>query len=470
MERSSSQMASFVVSIVLARILAPEDFGLIALVLVFTNIAGVFIQAGFSTALVQKKDADNIDFSSVFFVSLAIAVVFYVALFACAPLIASFYERNELVPVIRCLSFTLIIGVFNSIQNAYVARHMLFKKLFFRSICAVIPSGIAGIFFAYYGFGVWALVIQQLANVSLMCIFMWFTVKWRPQLLFSWARVKELLSFGWKLLCSSLLDVVYGNLHSLVIGKIFAPTVLGFYSRGSHFPSIIISNINSSIQAVLFPAFSMYQDDKSRLKQLVRRSIVTSSFVIVPLMAMLAALAEPLVLVVLGEKWLPCVPFVQIYCFIYSFWPIHTSNLSAINAVGRSDIFLKLEIIKKIVGLLMLVLFIYYFRTPIGIACSGAVTSIMASFINAYPNKTLLNYGYAEQMKDIFPSYLLSFGIGLVLFYVSSLGLSPIFQLIILPICGCVIYVAIAKLLQLEGVVYLLNMICEYSVKRKKFA
>lgn len=457
MERCGTNGVQFVVSIVLARLLLPEEFGLIALVAVFITIVNVFIQSGFGTALIQKKDADNLDFSSVFYASLVIAAGLYAVLFFTAPFIANFYERPELTSIVRILSLTFFFGAINSIQEAYIARNMLFKKLFWRSLCALVPSGIIGIVCAYKGFGVWALVIQQLTDVVLMCLFMWFTVNWRPHLEFSFERVKGLLSFGWKLQVSSLIDTGYIKLQDLIIGKLFSPATLGFFSRGEMFPLAVVANINASIQSILLPALSVAQDQPAAVKQMMRRAVTTSSFVILPIMAWIAALAKPMVLFLLGEKWLPCVPFIQIFCFSYAFWPIHTSNLSSINAVGRSDIFLKLEIIKKVVCLGVLILFIYLFRTPIGVASTGFVTAIIGGFINAHPNKKLLDYGYFEQIKDIFPSFLLAIVMGGGLYGLTFLGLPPIIQLLSYTILGAVFYLGIAKLLHFECLQYLVS-------------
>lgn len=457
LERSGTQVVQFLVSIVLARLLSPEDFGLIVLVFIFITIANVFIQSGFSTALVQKKNADDLDFSSVFYASAIIALVLYTLLFVCAPSIASFYNRPALIPVVRVLGMTLLFGSLNSIQEAYIVRKMMFKKLFYRSLGAIIPSGIIGISLAYSGFGVWALVWQQLSNVVLICLIMWFTVKWRPQLRFSFERVKGLFSYGWKLLTSALLDVGYNNLCDLIIGKIFAPATLGFYSRGNQFPKLIVSNINASIQSVMLPVLSLEQNDLERVKQMTRRAIVTSSFIILPLMAWLAAIADPLVKLVLGEKWLPCVPFLQIYCMIYALWPIHTSNLSAIKAVGRSDIFLKLEVIKKIFGLSLLLFAMFFFRTPIAIALTGAVSGIIGAFVNAYPNKKLLNYGYVEQIKDILPSFVIAVIMGGILWSLTVLHLPTIVLLVLLSFIGAVFYLGVTKLLHFECLNYLIN-------------
>lgn len=468
LERIGTQGVQFVVAIVLARLLSPSDFGLIALVTVFVTIANVFVQSGLNTALIQKKNADNLDFSTVFFTSLALSLILYGGLFLSAPLIAKFYNNQlELIPVIRVLGLMLPLGALNSIQEAYVARNMMFKKLFYRSIGAIIPAGLIGVTVAYLGYGIWALVAQQLANSLLVCIIMWFTVKWRPNLSFSFERWKGLFSFGWKLLCSALLDTFYQNMRNLVIGKMFTSADLGYYNRGDQFPHLIINNLNASIQSVMLPSLSSVQEDKVRLKNLARRSIVTSSFLILPLMAGLAAVAEPLTLVILGEKWLPAVPFIQICCFSYAFWPIHTTNLSAINAVGRSDVFLKLEFIKKGYGFAVLVLAIWLFRSPIGIAMSAAITAPLGAFVNASPNKKLLNYGYLEQMKDILPSFVLSLVMGVGLYVLSQVWITPpLIQLILLTIIGSIFYLGIAKLFHFECLDYLLNTIKEFR-KRK---
>lgn len=468
LERIGTQGVQFVVTIVLARLLAPSDFGLVALVMVFIALANVFVQSGLNTALIQKKDADNLDFSTVFYASLVVAALLYGVLFMSAPFLADFYNgQNKLIPVIRVLGTILLLGAVNSVQEAYVARNMMFKKLFYRSICAIIPSGIFGVALAYLGYGIWALVGQQLMNSILICVIMWFTVKWRPQLVFSFARFKGLFSFGWKLLCSALLDTLYRNIRDLIIGKLFTPADLGFYNRGDQFPKIIIANINSSIQSVLLPSLSSVQDDKSRLKSLARRSIKTSAFLILPMMAGLAAVAKPLTLVLLGEKWLPAVPFIQICCFSYAFWPIHTTNLSAINAIGRSDVFLKLEIIKKCYGLAILGLAIWLFRSPIGIAASAAVTAPLGSFVNAYPNKKLLNYGFIEQMKDFLPSFALAVMMGVCVYMLSfAVNVNPLLQLFLFTIIGACFYFGIALVLRFESLEYILQTIRDYRKKK----
>lgn len=454
MERGGAQIIQFTVQIVLARLLLPEDFGLIAIVTVFTILANVFVQSGFNTALIQSKKANAIDFSSVFYLSIFVAGLLYMLLYIFSPFIAEFYNIPELTLILRVLSFTLFFGAFNSIQNAVIARNMMYKMLFFSSLGAITVSGTIGIVMAYIGFGVWALVTQQLINQFLITIILWFTVKWRPKLLFSPKRLKGLFSFGWKLLVSSLIDSLYSNVRGLLIGKIYNPSQLGFYNRGQQFPSIIVSNIDSSIQSVMFTALSTHQDNRARVKDMVRRSIVTSSFIVLPLMVGLAAVAKPLVEILLTEKWLPAVPFLQILCFSYALWPIHTSNLQAINALGRSDIFLRLEIIKKIIGLVILLISI-----PFGIyvmVFGEVLVGIISTFINAYPNFKLLNYSYKEQWKDILPSLIISIVMGTIIYSFQWIGMNAGLTIIIQVVVGVLIYISLAYIFKLECFKYLL--------------
>ena len=466
MERGGTQGIQFIVTIVLARILLPEEFGLIVLVTIFIAIAGVFVQSGFNTALIQKKNVDDVDFSSVFYLSLIVASLLYIFLFFTAPVVANFFEQPELLPVLRVLSIVLFFAAVNSIQIAVVARKMQFKKLFFSSLGAIIISGTVGLGMAYAGFGVWALVGQQLTNQVMVLVILWFTVKWRPKLVFSLERINNLFSFGWKLLVSGLIDTLYTNLQSLFIGKMFSPAILGFYNRGEQFPSLIVSNIDGSIQSVMLPTLSSHQEDRQRVKEIVRRSIVTSSFIVFPMMVGMAVIAEPLVKILLTEKWLPAVPFLQIFCASYALWPIHTANLQAINALGRSDIFLKLEIIKKIFGFIILGVSI-----PFGVyamAIGVLVTGIIATFINAYPNLKLIDYSFKEQWKDIIPSLLISLLMGIVVFSIQWFGIPPALTLLLQVFVGVFLYVGLARAFRLECFTYLLTTGKEILKNKRK--
>lgn len=470
MERCGYQGVSFVVQIILARLLDPTDYGVLTLLTIFISISQVFVQSGLNTALIQRKDVTEKDYSSVFYVSLSIAVALYIILFFASPFIAAFYDMPALKDVLRVLALILIPGAFNSIQNAKIAKEMQFKKLMYCTLIAVIISGVVGISMAYLGYGVWALVGQQLSNQISICLIMMFVVKWRPKLTFELHRIRLLFGFGWKLLCSSLLDTIYRELQSLVIGKKYDSGTLGYYNRGKQFPDVIVNNINGAIQSVMLPALSERQDDKVSMKSMMRRSIVTSSFLIFPLMVGLAVTAEPLISLILTDKWLPCVPYLQVYCFIYAFWPIHTANLQALNAQGRSGIFLRLEMIKKFYGLITLMITVFCFQSPLAIALGSAVTTLLSCFVNASPNKKLLNYSYLEQMKDILPNGGIALLMGTIVYCVTFLQLSNWLTLLIQIVLGITVYIGLAELFKLECYIYLKNMIFSKLKKRKKTA
>lgn len=462
-ERCGAQLVSFIVSIVLARILAPEDYGTIALVTVFTAILQVFVDSGLGTALIQKKDADEIDFSSVFYFNFVVCLILYLGMFAAAPFIADFYGDVTLVPVIRILSLTIVISGVKGIQQAYVSRNMLFKRFFFSTIGGTIFSAVLGIAMAYAGFGIWSLVAQQLSNTFIDTLILWITVRWRPTKSFSWTRLKYLLSFGWKLLVSSLLDTAYNNLRNLIIGKMYSSSDLAFYNQGDKFPKVIVTNINASIDSVLLPTMSSAQDDKERVKQMTRRAIKTSTYVMAPLMMGLAFCAEPIVSLVLTDKWLPCVPFLRIFCITYMFWPVHTANLNAINAMGRSDWFLRLEIIKKIMGMTILLSTMWF--GVMAMAYSLLLSSVLSQIINSWPNRKLLGYGYLEQVRDFAPGILLAVIMGICVYFISFLHLSTIVTLLIQFIVGAAIYIGVSAILKLEEFEYLLGMVKSFLKK-----
>lgn len=457
LERGGVQGIQFILSIVLARLVSPSDYGMVALLLFFIQIANVFIQSGFNTALIQKKDSDEIDFSSIFYLNLLVALFFYFILFFLAPLIAEFYSQDLLTPLLRVISISLFFGAINSVQSAYVSKTMQFKRFFFSSMGAVIGSGFLGIVVAIKGFGVWALVFQQLSNIIITCIILWFTVGWRPKLIFSMTRVKTLFAFGWKLLCSALLDTFFRNIYNLVIGRVYSSEQLGIFNRGQQFPQVIATNLDGSIQSVMLPTLSANNDDKEKVKRITRRSIILSAYVLTPCMIGLAAIAKPLILILLTEKWLSCVIYLQLACISYALYPIHTANLTGINSLGRSDIYLKLEIIKKSITIVMLLITI-----PLGIkamAIGQVVQGIIATFVNAFPNKKLMNYTYLEQIRDLIPSFLVSIIMGLIVWLMNMIPCSAYLLLPLQIIAGIIIYILLSKLLKIEGFIYLINTI-----------
>lgn len=461
LERIGAQGVTFVVSIVLARLLDPTVYGIVAIVTVFTTIMQVFVDSGMGNALIQKKDADDIDFSSVFYFNLFMCAILYLLIFFAAPFIASFYEMPELASLIRVMSLILIISGVKNIQQAYVSRNMLFKKFFFATLGGTIGAAIIGIWLAWKGYGVWALVVQNLFNALVDTVILWITVKWRPRLVFSFQRLQGLFSFGWKLLASALLNTVYMELRQLIIGKVYTSEDLAFYNRGNQFPKLIVQNINTSIDSVLFPTMAKDQDDRSRVRNMTRRAIKVSSFLMMPLMMGLAVCAEPIVRLVLTEKWLPSVFFMRVFCFTFAFFPVHTANLNAIKALGRSDLFLKLEIVKKIIefSLLLTTMFI----SVKAMALSVLAVSVLGQIINSWPNRKLLNYRYEDQLKDMLPQIGLSCVMGGIVFTIQFLRLSDIATLLIQVPLGAFIYITGSRLLRIDSYEYVKGLIKSYA-------
>lgn len=456
-ERCGAQLVTFIVSIVLARILTPSDYGTIALVTVFTTILQVFIDSGLSTALIQKKDADDLDFSSVFYFNFVICIILYLIMFVSAPFIADFYKDSSLVSIVRVISLTLIISGVKGVQQSYVSRHMLFKRFFFSTLGGTIFSAVLGIIMAYAGFGVWAIVFQQLSNNAIDTLILWITVKWRPIKKFSWSRLKNLLSFGWKMLASSLLDTVYNNLRNMIIGKLYTSADLAFYNQGDKFPKLIVTNINTSIDSVLLPTMSNEQDNHVRVKDMTRRAIKISTYIMAPLMIGLAFCAKPIVQIVLTDKWLPCVPYLQIFCISYLFWPIHTANLNAIKAMGRSDLFLKLEVIKKIIGMILLLITMNI--SVMAMAYSLLISGLLSQVINSWPNRYLLKYSYIDQIKDILPNIVMALIMGVFVYFNNYLNLSVLVSLMIQIILGGIIYLVLSIFTKNDSFTYLINIL-----------
>lgn len=457
MERMGAQVVSFVVSVVLARILDPDVYGTIALIVVFTTIMQVFVDSGLGNALIQKKEADNVDFSTVFYFNIVFCLILYVLMWVASPYIADFYHDPSLVPYIRALSLTIVISGVKNVQQAYVSRNMLFKKFFFSTLCGTIGAAVVGIAMALRGFGIWALIGQQLFNMLVDTTVLWVTVPWRPILAFSFGRLKGLLSFGWKLLVSSLLDVGYNSLRQLLIGRIYTRADLAYYNQGDKFPALIINNINASIDSVLLPAMSEDQDDKSRVRDMTRRSIMVSTYLISPLLIGMAACASTIVSLILTDKWLPCVPYLQIFCLTYLSYPIHTANLNAIKAMGRSDLFLKLEIIKK--GLGLTVLFAFVRVGVMELALSLLFVSTLSMGINAWPNKQLLSYSIRDQIMDILTNLVLAFAMGAVVWAEGVLAIPMALKLILQVATGVLVYAALSVVTKNSTFTYLLDII-----------
>ena len=466
-ERISAQLVSLVVSIVLARILDPEHYGAIAIVMVFITLANVFISDGLGSALIQKKNADKLDFSTVLIANVGLSVVLYALLFFAAPFISEFYGSGYeiLTPVMRILGLRLILGAINSVQQAYVAREMIFRKFFLATFLGTVLSAVVGIWMAYHGYGIWSLVAQYLINTTVDTIVLQASLRKWPGLGFSFQRLRALFSFGIKILGAGLLIQGYQEMRALIIGKVYSSGDLAYFDRGRQFPKLISTNIDASISAVLFSKMSREQDDKSKVKETMRKSVRFSSYLMSPMMLGLAAIAEPFVLVFLTEKWLPCVFMLQIFCVCYIFNPIHSANNQAYKAVGRSDIYLKLEIIKKIIEIIILLCVMWI--SPLAIAASMAITNFVFIFINAVPNKRIIGYSLKEQLKDIVPNLMTALLMGAMVFFMGILPIeSTVILLLLQVVSGMLIYLALSLFFKNKEFKELLNMVVLF-VKKK---
>lgn len=455
-ERLGTQVVNFVISIILARLLLPEQYGTIALIMVFINVCSVIVDGGLNTALIQKKNVDNIDFSTIFYFSLSISFLLYSLLYFLAPYIAAYFDDYILIKVIRILGINLIFYSVNSIQRAYVSKHMLFNKLFYSSFFAVLISGIIGILFAYNNFGIWALVVQNLLCTIITCIVMWYTIKWRPLIDFSFDRFMSLFSYGWKIFMANFITVIFVEVRKLFIGKMYTPGDLAYYERGEQFPNLIMSNIFVSIQSILLPTLSEYQDDKLKVKIMMRRSTKMACFVIYPIMVGLIVTAEPLVCLLLGDNWIGVVPFIQIMCVANFFRPITISNWEAIKALGYSGITLKLEVIKKIIDILILLISI---KLGVVIIAWGVVFfNFCCIFINLAPNIKLLDYKIEEQLRDAIPTFLISIFMGVIISVIRFIDLSYLELFIIQVFLGVFIYFLLCSMFREESFLYIQNL------------
>lgn len=452
-ERIGAQAVSFLVSVILARLLLPSDYGVVALITIFIDIANVFVSSGFGSALVQKKDADEIDFSSVFYFSIAMSWFLYAVVFVLAPVTAGFYGQPVLTPVLRVMALKLPLAGINSVQHAYVQKHMMFKRFFFATLIGTAGSAVVGIVMAYMGFGPWALVAQYLFNSTVDTVVLWFTVRWRPVRAFSGARMSVLFQFGWKMLCSELIHTSYSQIRSLIIGKVYTEKDLAFYNQGGKLPGILVTNINSSITSVLFPAMTLKQDDIGKLKEVVRMSIRVGSYVMWPLMTGLMVISGPFVRLVFTDKWLPCVPFMQIACIQYALEPVQTANVQAVKAMGKGRTFLLMEIVKKSFGVVMIVAVMY--RGVMAIAVTALIVTFFAAAVNSTPNRKYLGYTYQEQAADLYPSVLLSAAMAACVWFAGKIPLPPIAGMAVQVVAGIAVYVLLSRAFRVSQFTYL---------------
>lgn len=461
LERSGAQLVSFVVSIILARILLPEEYGIVAIATVVITIMNVFVDNGIGNALIQKKECDDADYSTALWANVIVCAILYaIAYIIVAPIMAYAYADTTLKWIIRIMGLSIIISSVKNIQQAYVSRTLQFKKFFISTSAGTMVSAIVGVYMAYFGFGVWALVAQYLTNTIIDTVVLGVVIEWRPGFIFSMERLRGLISYGYKLLASALINCIYDNFRQLIVGKVHSSKDLAFYNRGKQFPSIIMVNINSSIDSVLFPVMSREQDSPERLRNMAHRSMTVSAYILFPFLFGLAAVSDHMIPLLLTEKWNDSIVFIQIFCLFYTFHPIQTTNLNVIKAVGRSDLFLKLEIIQTVVGILLLIPVIKL--GPVYIAIMYLVAAVINAVIIGAVSGQQMGYSIGNQVKDMLPYYCMS---SIMALTIRGIGLLSDNHMIMIGqvVIGILIYVFLSVLFKPSSYRYIFYEIVKYK-------
>ena len=458
---------SILVTLLLARFLVPEDFGLLAMMTVFIAIATSLMDSGIKQAVIRKLNPDDAYFSTAFYTNLALGLLAYSLLFIASPFIADFYDEPRLTLLIRVVGIVVVINSFQIIQVAMLSRNLNFKLQMKANVPAGIISGIVAVVMAYAGFGIWALITQTVLNALIVVIVYWLIQDWRPKRKFDIPSLIEMYSFGYKLFLSGLLNTISRNIYVLVIAKIFSASVAGLYFFAEKIKGLVISQLASSIQAVTYPALSTLQDDDQKLKEGFRNVMRVTTFVLFPAMLMLASIAEPLFESIFPERWMPAVPYLQIMCITGILYPLHSINLSILKVKGRTDLYLGLEVFKKIT--LFLILFISYRFGVVGILIGSGVQSIISYIPNSYFAKQLINYGVKEQLADILPSLVIAIVVSLLAYFLSIvLTTSSIIKLMVIGFSSVVAYLILAKIFKLDAFKFVESIFLKRFIKISK--
>lgn len=465
-ERISAQLVSTIISIILARLLTPEDYGVISLVTVLITIGNVFVDSGFGAALVQKKNPDKLDYSTVLCASLIISFGLYIIAFSIAPFVARYYENDTLTPIFRIMALRLPIAGMNTVQNAYISKHFMFKKFFWATLSGTLGSGILGIVLAYCGYGSWALVAQYISSVTINTIALALIINLAPSFKFSWARFKSMLSFGINILISGLATAIYEEARSLIIAKMYSVVDLSYYTKGKQFPGLLANNVSTTIRNVMFPVLSVYQDDKKGMKKAVRRSIRVCSYIIFPMLIGFAAISKTFVLVVLTEKWLPIIPYTYIFCALYIFKPLKNINQSSLKALGRGGLYLAINIFEKTFGIVLII-----FTMRLGViylAFSAVIVYSVTAILEMTANGVVISYNFLEQIKDFLPHLLMSLVMGGIVYYIPLQNINPVLALCIQICSGILSYLGLSILVRSETLRYLSSTIKTVLSKRSR--
>ena len=458
LERGGNALVQMVVQVVMARLLVPEDFGALAIMLVFVNVGNVLVQSGLNTALIQAERVDEGSYSTVFWMSLAVSLVLYAACFVAAPAIASAYDMSRIVWPLRALCLVLVVNAYNAVQVAKVTRDLEMRKTFVSTIASVTVSGVLGAGSAIAGAGLWALVVQQLSYQVVNCAVMALQVDWHPTLVFRADEALSLLRFGWKLLASGLLDTGYNSLSDLVVGARFSAASLGIMSQGKKYPQALAGAINGAVQPVMLSTVAHVSSDRERAKAVTRRALKSSCYVVMPVMCAAACVAPSLLPLLLGPHWVPAVPYFQVFCLSSALLPIHTTNLQSINAMGRSDLFLKLEVVKKAYGVANLLLCAFVLNDVWLLCCSYLLTGLVSTVVNAWPNREVLGYPVGEQAADLAPGVLLSAAASAVALAVGLLPLPAAALAALQALAFGAAYLGLSALLRVEAFTYLVGV------------
>lgn len=443
---------TFIVGMILARLLMPEEFGLVALTGLVLAVVGVFANCGLGQALTQKKSVDDLDSNTVFYSGLALSILLYIIVYLLSPFFAKIFHQPSISVLIRVSSSMMLFSSYNTVQTAEISRALDFKKFFYVGIISSFVSGIVGICMALSGMGVWSLIAQRMSYTLTKTITLNRIVKWIPKLQFSIERFRSLFSYGIKLMASGVIGMIFNQMKGFIIGIKYEPSDLSYYNRGESLPSILCNNIEGTVNQIMLPALSKLQDNPEAMKTGLRRSMSLSSFLLFPMMFGLSATSENIITILFSEKWLCAVPFLKVISMGYCFKILSSTNLMAINAIGRSDISLKLEFIKKPIFLILLLIGMYF--GPLAIAMSVSINSIFAMIINAWPNRKLINYSLLEQWKDIFPQFLISVFMSILVGLLGLLDINIYVLFLAQVILGIGIYVGLAKLFKLEAFSY----------------
>lgn len=464
MQNASTQVINFVVSIVIARILMPEDYGLIAMITVFTNIAMVFINVGFSSTIVQKKELSELDKNTVFYTGMFTALLIYAILYFSAPFVASFYHEEKLCALLRFESLMVVFGGLYSVHQALINRSLEFKKSFMISLIGATTHGVVGITLALLGFGPWALAISTVSNFFVCGIVYWSIVKWRPRLMFSKESAKYIFSFSGKVLGSELLNSIFNNIRNLIIGRQYSSQDLAYYNRAHQFPTLIMNQVDGATTTVLFSALSKYQSEwETKGLSALRRAMKTSLFICAPLLFGLSAVAEPMIALLLTEKWLPCVEYLRLICMMCLFWPL-TAQRHALNSLGKSGVALKLNMLTKIITIIVL---IATYKISVRAMILGSIfVSLVSYIIGAFVYRKHLLYKISDQLKDILPPIFLSAVMFAIAYSVSFIGLSYLPTMIIQIVVGAAVYILGSLVFKIDSFFYVLNILKGFLKKK----